>query len=151
MRIARFWFWNVVMPLAAAFVVGAWIDAAWAQAAIAPGTTYQLQPDGSWSTVDPGTVAVSWIVNNQKLAAAIITFFGGRLVLEIVSGAMKKYGITKDSPGMSMIVPLLRAVSIDLTPPDAVVVANAQKIAGPAAIPDSVVAAVKANGNGTTH
>jgi hypothetical protein len=85
--------------------------------------------------IDPGTVAVGWIVAHQTLAASLITLFGGRLVVELISAGMKKFGVTKDSPGMSLIVPVLRAIAIDLTPPPQVVLANATAIVSkPAAV-----------------
>jgi hypothetical protein len=95
------------------------------------------------TTVDPGTQVVGWVCSNQTLMASIITIFGGRFIIELVSAGMKKFGVTSSSPGMAMVVPALRAISLDLKPPDHVIVQNAQAIVGPAVISDAVVASVK--------
>ena len=94
------------------------------------------------SPIDPGTQIVGFVCQNQTLMASIVTIFGGRLVIELVSAGMKKFGITSASPGMAAVVPIIRAIALDVKPPDAVIVKNAETIVNQPTVPAPVSAAI---------
>jgi len=68
------------------------------------------------------------VCQNQDWVSYVLAILLAHGGLSIVSAAMKKCGITRDSPLIGIIVPIIRVLALDLKPPPAVIVAQAQAI-----------------------
>ena len=80
------------------------------------------------TSLDPGAQVVGWVCSNQAWVSYVLGILIAHSGLSVLSATLKKCGVTADRPFMSMLIPIIRALAIDVKPPPAVIVAQAQAI-----------------------
>ena len=80
------------------------------------------------TTIDPAAQIVGWVCSNQGWVIYVIGILLAHSGFSVLSAFLKKMGITSDSPIVGMLIPIIRAVAIDVKPPAATVVSQAATI-----------------------
>lgn len=79
-------------------------------------------------SVDPAQQIVGWVCSNQDWVTYVLGILIAHTGLSAISAGLKKAGITADSPIIGALVPLIRLLAMDVKPPPAVIVAQANAI-----------------------
>lgn len=81
------------------------------------------------ASISPSSIAVGvyqWSCANPSIVEPILeSVIGGIFGILGLNATLKKFGFTKDSPVIGGLVWLLRKISVDVKPPDSVIVKQA--------------------------
>lgn len=80
------------------------------------------------TSIDPAQQFVGWVCGNQAWVSYVLGLLAAHTGLSVLSASLKKMGITADSPIIGALIPVIRALAMDVKPPPAVIVAQAAAI-----------------------
>lgn len=86
---------------------------------------------------DPGTIAVGWVCSNQSLVAWLITALCAHTAFSGLSAVLKKAGVTDatQSRYLNLGIKIIRLLAVDLKPPPAAIVAQAEQLQAAGVVP----------------
>lgn len=83
------------------------------------------------------TIAVGWVCSNQSLVAWLITALCAHTAFSGLSAVLKKAGITDatQSRYLNLGIKIIRLLAVDLKPPPAAIVAQAEQLQATGVVP----------------